>query len=87
MAGIPANLWPEVYMAIKYLLNQFLIWYLQWKTPFKIIIGYKLLISYLHAYKCKIYIFRPPIKIPKKEWLQPYTHIGFLVGYDLRNIY
>ena len=67
MAGILTNLWLKVYIAAKYLLNQFPIYYFQWKIAFKIIIRYKLLISYLYVYRCKVYTLKPPIKILKKE--------------------
>ena len=45
----------------------------------------KLDFSYMYVYGVKAYILRN--KVFYKDWFKPYIYIGFLISYDLYNIY
>ena len=53
--------------------------------PFEALYGIKPTLAHMHIYGCRAY----PLKhnIPKLQKLEPRAHIGYLVGYDSRNIY
>ena len=77
--------WPEYYKIINYLLNYISTKRFNWKIPFEITNNTKLDLSHIHVYKAKTYVLRN--KIPCKNRFEFYIYIGFLVGYDLCNIY
>jgi hypothetical protein len=84
-ANLPSNLWPEIVLAASYLNNRTPKKGLDWKTPFEKLFGTKPDLSHLHVYGCRAY----PLKkdIPHLDKLEARAHIGYLVGYDSRNIF
>ena len=90
-ACLPEELHPEAYKAAAYLLNWTPSKGLGWKTPFEKIqlaMGIappKPNIGHLRVYGCRAY----PLKydIPRLNKLAPRAHVGYLVGYDLTNIF
>jgi hypothetical protein len=54
-------------------------------TPFEALYGIKPTFAHMHIYGCRAY----PLKynISKLQKLEPRAHIGYLVGYDSRNIH
>jgi Reverse transcriptase (RNA-dependent DNA polymerase) len=84
-ALLPAYLWPEIVRTAAYLHNRTLRKALGWKTLYEALTKEKPDLSYLHVFGCRAY---PYIKnIPRKDKLEPRAHLGYLVGYDLTNIY
>ena len=77
--------WPEYYKAANYLFNCMLIKQFNWKTLFEIIENVKSDLSYKYIYGAKIYTLKN--KIFYKDWFESYIYIGFLISYDLCNIY
>ena len=85
------ELWPEVFKAAAYLLNWTPSKGLEWQTPFENIqsvMGISLLkpnIGHLRVYGCKAYFFKYSILCLNKFILRAY--VGYLVKYDLTNIF
>ena len=82
---LPANLWPEAFRTVGYLLNRLLMRRIKWKTPFEELMGRRPDLAYLYLFGCKAYSLIH--KIPRKQKLEPRASIGYLVGYDSTNIF
>jgi len=84
-ASLPLSLGPEAFLAARYALNRTPNEQLGWKTPYEIAYGKPPLLTYIHVYGCKTYILDKRIR--RGDKLAPRALIGYLVGYDLTNIY
>ena len=84
-ASLPPSLGPEAFLAASYALNRTLNEQLGWKTPYKVAYGKPPSLTHMHIYGCKTYILDKRIK--KGDKLAPCALIGYLVGYNLTNIY
>ena len=84
-ANLPASLRFKAFKAARYIANRIPKRKLGWKTPYKVIYGRKPNLAHLRTYGCRAYLLRN--KIPKLEKLAPRAYIGYLVGYNLLNIY
>ena len=83
-ANLPHDLWPEIVSTAAYILNRTPI-SKTGMTPFERLYGSKPSIFHIKPYGCRAY---PLIhNLPKLPKLEPRAHIGYLVGYDSRNIY
>jgi len=82
---LPPSLGPEAFLTTSYALNQTPNEQLGWKTPYKITYGKTPLLTHMHVYGCKTYTLDKRVK--KGDKLGPYASIGYLVGYNLTNIY
>ena len=58
---------------------------LSWKTPYEALLGHKPSVKHLHIVGCKCYMLKH--NIPRKHKLEARANIGYLVGYDSRNIW
>ena len=74
-----------MFLTAGYALNWTLNKQLGWKTPYEIAYGKPPSLTYMHVYGCKMYTLDKQIK--RGDKLAPYTLIGYLVGYNLTNIY
>ena len=83
-ANLPQDLWPETIVAAAYILNRTPL-FRTGMTPFEALYGTKPRLNHLYVYGCRAYLKRN--NIPKLLKLEPRAHIGYLVGYDSRNIY
>jgi hypothetical protein len=88
-AGLPHNLWKQIFEAACYLKNKTPRESNEWKTPHELFLGTKPELSHLRAYGCKAYAMTAEAQLKKEKlWkLNPRAHIGYLVGYDSTNIY
>ena len=84
-AHLPSSLWPEIVRTAGYLLNRLPHRRSGWKTPFEAVQGKKPSLSHLHVYGCTAYSLI--YGIPRKQKLEARAQIGYLIGYDSRNIY
>lgn len=84
-ANLPSRLWNEAFNAATYIKNRTPHHQLDWKTPFEVIFKNKPTYAHMHPYGCRAYALEH--KIPRRQKMQPRAHIGYLVGYDSRNIY
>jgi predicted Kef-type K+ transport protein len=84
-SGLPKALTNELAVAAVQLLNTTLVELLRWKTPHKVIFNTKLSVAHYSLIGCRAYVYRRDIKAADKT--KPRAHIGYLVGYDLSNIY
>ena len=84
-ASLLPSLGPKAFLTTRYTLNRTLHKQLGWKTPYKIAYGKPLSLTYIHVYGCKTYTLNKQIK--KGDKLAFYTLIGYLVSYNLINIY
>ena len=84
-ANLPTELWPEVVKAGGYIKNRTPTRKLGWKTPYEAVRKIRPTYAHMHPYGCRAYALRR--KIPKKDKLAQRAHLGYLVGYDSRNIY
>ena len=75
----------EAFLTARYALNQTLNKQLGWKTPYKITYSKPPSLTHIYVYGCKTYILNKEIK--KGDKLAFYTLIGYLVSYNLTNIY
>jgi len=83
---LPHDLWPEITSAAAYLLNRTPTKALGGKTPFEALYHTKPSLAHFHVFGCKAYpLIRP--EVPKLLKLQQRAHLGYLVGYDSRNIF
>ena len=83
-SNLPYNLWPEIVSAVVYILNRTPV-FKTGKTPFKHLYRSKPRISHMKPYGCRAYPLN--YDILKLQKLQPRAHVGYLVGYNSRNIY
>ena len=84
-ASLPLSLGPEAFLTAGYALNWTPNKQLGWRTPYKIAYGKPPSLTYMHVYGYKTYILDKRIK--RGDKLAPCALIGYLVGYDLTNIY
>ncbi|KAI0992666.1 hypothetical protein K3495_g15519, partial [Podosphaera aphanis] len=84
-AKLPTNLWNEAFNTATYIKNRTPHRNLGWKTPYEIIYKNQPTYAHMHPYGCRAYVLEN--KIPNKLKMLPRAHIGYLVGYDSRNIY
>ena len=84
-AGLPSNLWPELVRLAGYLLNRLPMQGLGWKTPSECLKGIRPSLAHLFIAGCKAYSLIHGIA--RKDKLAPRASIGYLVGYDLTNLY
>ncbi|EKG08999.1 Integrase catalytic core, partial [Macrophomina phaseolina MS6] len=84
-ANLPQNLWPEIVTAAAYLANRTPQRKINWMTPFQHVTQSKPDLSHLRVYGCKAFPLRKDIKRSHK--LEERAHLGFLVGYNSRNIF
>ena len=84
-ASLPPSLGPEAFLTARYALNWTPNEQLGWKTPYKVTYSKPPSLTHMHVYGCKTYTLNKQIK--KRDKLAPYVLIGYLVSYDLTNIY
>jgi hypothetical protein len=84
-ASLPLFLGLEVFLTTSYILNQTLNKQLGWKTLYKIAYGKPPSLIYMYIYSYKTYTLDKRIK--RGDKLAPYVLIGYLVSYNLINIY
>ena len=84
-ASLLLSLGLEAFLTTGYALNRTLNEQLQWRTPYEVAYGKLLTLTYIYIYGCKTYILDKRIK--RGDKLAPYVVIGYLVGYNLTNIY
>ena len=84
-ANLPADLWPEIVKAAGYISNRTSVRKLRWQTLFKAITKVKPHFAHLNTYGCRAYPLNH--KILRRSKLDPWAHIGHLVGYDSTNIF
>jgi hypothetical protein len=84
-ASLPPSLGLEAFLTTRYALNQTLNKQLGWKTPYEIAYSKPPSLTYIHVYGCKTYTLNKGVK--KGDKLAPHALIGYLVSYDLTNIY
>ena len=84
-ASLPLSLGPEAFLTTGYALNRTPNKQLGWKTPYEITYGKPPSLIYIHVYSYKTYTLDKRIK--RGDKLAPYALIGYLVGYNLTNIY
>lgn len=82
---LPLYLAPETYVTAGYLRNRTPTRSISWKTLFEMAYYKKPLIAYLKIYGCRAYTLRT--QIPRGNKLTSRALIGYLVGYDVLNIY
>jgi hypothetical protein len=85
LSGLPKTLTNELAVAAVQLLNTTPVESLGWKTPHEVIFNTKLLVAHYSPIGCRAYVYRRDIRAADKT--KPRAHIGYLVGYDLSNIY
>ena len=84
-ANLPTNLWNEAFITATYIKNRTPHRSLGWKTPYEMIHKIQPTYAHMHPYGCRAYVLEN--KIPHKLKMLPRAHIGYLVGYNSRNIY
>jgi hypothetical protein len=89
-ANLPWDLWPECVMTAGYLLNRTPTKQLNWKTPIETVrslLGkpWKDELSHLRVFGCRAYPWIPTVA--KGDKMHPRAQIGYLVGYESRNIF
>ena len=84
-ASLPPSLGLEAFLTVGYVLNWTPNKQLGWKTPYKVTYSKLPSLTHMHVYGCKTYTLDKWIK--KGDKLAPYTLIGYLIGYNLTNIY
>ena len=83
--GLPPELWPEFIKAAGYISNRTPIRKLEWKTPHELVTKNAVKYAHMHIYGCKAYALNHYIL--RRDKMEPRAHIGYLVGYNLTNIY
>lgn len=81
--NLPYTLWPKIFAAACYLLNQLPTKFLDGKTPYESWYGHKPDLSNLQAYGCGAYIV--DYKAKKKEKFASQAWAGTLIGYEAKN--
>ena len=84
-ASLPLSLGLEAFLTTRYALNQTLNKQLGQRTPYEVAYSKLLSLTYMYIYGYKTYILDKQIK--RGDKLAPCALIGYLVGYDLTNIY
>lgn len=84
-ANLPEGLWPETVKAAVYISNRTPTKSLNYTTPFEAVHGVKPSVQHLRVYGCKAYVLNK--QIPHKNKMQERALIGYLIGYDSRNIF
>lgn len=84
-SGLPNTLFSEALKCATYIYNRLPRKFLGWKSPFEIVTGRKPDLSHLHPLGCRAYVFQH--NIPRLKKMLPRALIGYLVGYDSRNIF
>ncbi|CAD6505921.1 BgTH12-06853 [Blumeria graminis f. sp. triticale] len=84
-SGLPNSIFSEALKCGTYIYNRLPRKFLAWKSPFELVTGRKPDLSHMHPFGCRVYVFQH--NIPRLKKMQPRALIGYLVGYDSRNIY
>jgi hypothetical protein len=85
LSKLPKVLGDYLFCYAGYIANRTPTQALGWKTPFEVLYGRKPDLSHLHRIATKAYVLHR--LIPKADKLAPRAFIGYLVGYDSRNIF
>ena len=87
-ANLPAYMWPWAFQTAGYLMNRTPMKKHEWKTPHENILGKKPHLGHLRKFGAKAYALDKTLeKKDRKNKMAPRAHIGFLVGYDSKNIF
>ena len=84
-ASLLSSLWPELAKTAGYLLNRTPVQQLGFRTPFEALYGKKPTRTHLKAIGCKAFVLK--YNIPKRKKLDARVDLGYLVGYNSRNIW
>jgi hypothetical protein len=84
-SNIPESLFSEALLWACYVYNRTPKRLLNWKTPFESVTGRKPNLGHMHPFGCKSYSLQH--NLPRLQKMQSRALIGYLVGYDSRNIY
>jgi hypothetical protein len=90
-ANLPETLWPEAIKTAVYMTNHCLIRLIDWKTLYEshhAALGLpkaKPSLGHLRTFGCRTYAHLP--KIPRLQKLAARAQLGYLVGYELSNMY
>ena len=85
LSKLPKALGDYLFCYAGYIINRTPNQALNWRTPFEALYGRKPNLSHLHRIGTKAYVLLRGI--PKADKLAPRAFIGYLVGYDSRNIF
>ena len=86
-AKLPEDLWPEMVWTAGYLANRLPSKSLNWMTPYEKLHFARPDLTHLKVFGCCAYPFIPKEHHLRMEKLEPWAHIGYLVGYNFTNIY
>ena len=98
-AKLPENLWPETVWTAGYLANRSPSKSLNWTTPYEKLHSARSDLTHLKVFGCCAYLFILKVfgccaylfilkeHCLRMEKLEPWAHIGYLVGYNSTNIY
>ena len=86
-AKLPENLWLEIVQTTGYLANKSSSKSLNWMILYKKLHFAQSNLIHLKVFGCCTYSFIPKEHCLRMEKLQPWAHIGYLVGYNSTNIY
>ena len=84
---LPENLWPEMVQTAGYLANRSPSKSLNWMTPYEKLHFAQPDLTHLKVFGYCAYPFIPKECCLRMEKLEPWAHIGYLVGYNSTNIY
>jgi hypothetical protein len=84
-SNLPVYLSSEMYTTAGYLLNRTPYRSLNWSTPFEKAYGKQPSLAHLRNFGCRAFALRKHIK--RTDKLSPRATIGYLVGYNSRNIF
>jgi hypothetical protein len=89
-SNLPWDLWPECAMTAGYLINRLPARQLNWKSPLDTLRNQLNLpvrdeLSHLRVFGCRAYPWIP--NVAKGDKMHPRAQIGYLVGYESRNIF
>ena len=86
-AKLPEDLWPEMVWTAGYLANRSPSKSLNWTTPYEKLHSAQPDLTHLKVFGCCAYPFILKERCLRMEKLEPWAHIGYLVGYNSTNIY
>ena len=86
-AKLPEDLWPETVRTAGYLANRSPSKSLNWMTPYEKLHSARPDLTHLKVFGCCAYPFILKECCLRMEKLEPWAHIGYLVGYNSTNIY
>ena len=86
-AKLPEDLWPEMVRTAGYLANRSPSKSLNWMTPYEKLHSARPDLTHLKVFGCHAYPFILKEHHLRMEKLEPWAHIGYLVGYNSTNIY